>query len=88
MASRKLKVYSWQGWRNEIRYSQRCGCATTEVLAAPSIAAVIRITGNRRSDLFNINETGNESAISIAMSEPGVHFWRCIDDQDGEWKRA
>lgn len=75
------KVYGWQGWRSASRGQTR------EIVAARSIAEVIRITGGRRSDLFNIDVTGNTTEITQALSDPGTVFWRPLDDYSGEWRR-
>lgn len=83
---RKLKVYGWQGVR---KYHGPGAPCTREIVAAPSMAAIMRITGdNRRSSLWNCCETGNEDEITEAMSAPGQIFWRPIDDRGGPWRRG
>lgn len=87
--TRPLKVYAWQGHRPGAHPDTPWNNCTTEVCAAPTVAAVLRATGNtRRSQLFNLGTTGNENDIAVAMAEPGVVFWRGIDDRNGEWKRV
>lgn len=83
----KLKVVGWQGFRSEAPAS-RC---TREICAVASIAELCRRTKKRRSQFFNITETGNAREIAQAMKEPGVIFWKGINelDRDAEvWRRA
>lgn len=77
MAQRKLKVYGWEGWRNECPAARNGNRQTREVVACKSKMAVARVAGvNRPVQLFNLDETGNEQDIAAAMSEPGTLFWR------------
>ena len=49
----------------------------------------MRATGLNRAYLNNYGgETGNPTEITQAMSEPGVVFWRPLDDRSGRWRRA
>lgn len=79
-----MKVYGWQYIRRE------CQTHTTrEIVAAKSMAEVARIVGVKRpSQLFNLCDTGSEKEIQIAMSKPGVVFWKPIDDYNGEYREA
>jgi hypothetical protein len=85
--ARPLRVYSWQGHRAGAHPDAPWNGCTTEVIAAPSVAAVMRATGKTRAALFNLGTTANEHDVAMATAEPGVWFWRGIDDRHGEWKR-
>ena len=84
----KLKVYTWQGFRNELPGHHK---TTTEVVAAASQTAAARAAGfDRPRQLFNFCETGNDEDIEQAMSAPGTVFWRPIDQipRDRKWTKA
>jgi hypothetical protein len=84
--ARKLKVYGWQSFRRECTGPHR---QTREIVAATSMAEVARIAGvNGPWSLFSLCETGNEREIGIAMVEPGVIFWRPINDWNGDYVKA
>ena len=86
---RKLKVYGWQSFRPECRSDNNGNHQTREIVAAPSMAAVARIVGVKYPrQLFNLCETGNPKEHRIAMSEPGVVFWKPISDYHAEWTKA
>lgn len=77
----KLKVYGWQGWRNECPAAPNGGRQTREICAAKSGAEVARIMGvSSPARLFNFCETGNSREIEIALRSPGTVFWRPIND--------
>jgi len=79
-----LKVYAWQGWRSECSKAANGSMQTRELCAAKSKAAVARITGCKYAyQLFNLGETGNELEVKVALSEPGVVFWKPLDSLGG-----
>lgn len=83
----KLKVVGWQGFRSEAP-AAKC---TREICAVASIAELCRKTGKKRSQFFNITETGNAREIAQAMKEPGVIFWKGINEPDRDdevWRRV
>ena len=82
---RKLKVYGWTGRRHEANAPHH---QTREIMAATSIAEIVRLLGCRRSDLFNVCETGNAIEIATAMTEPGINFWKELDDVRGLFRRS
>ena len=87
--ARKLKVYGWQGWRNEAMNERHARYQTREIMAAPSQSAVARAAGFKRaSQLFNLCETGNDEELRVALAEPGVIFWRGLDDHQGDWRKS
>jgi hypothetical protein len=55
--ARPLRVYSWQGHRAGAHPDAPWNGGTTEVIAAPSVAAVMRATGKTRANLFNLAPT-------------------------------
>jgi len=84
---RRLKVYGWQGHRYECPPSANGSKQTREICAAPSIAQIMRDTGQTRADLFNICETGNDEEIAQAMSEPGTVWWAPLDARPYTWMK-
>lgn len=84
--TRTLKVYGWTGYdpQNVEGHNKQ----TREIVAAHSIAEVTRIADITRYE-FNTygSETGNSEEIALAMSDPGVVFFRGINDRNGNWKR-
>ena len=83
--SLKLKVYGWQGHRQECPPAPNGNKQTREIVAAPSIAAAARAAGySRPRQMFNLCETGNDDDVKRAMSEPGVVFWHPLDQRLGE----
>lgn len=81
----KLKVYGWQGWRREAPGQHH---QTREICAARSMAEVQRITSKKRSELFNLNETGNAQELETALATPGVVLWCGLDERDKPFRRA
>jgi hypothetical protein len=79
--TRPTEVYGWLGWRLESSSSPNGGHQTRELLAASSVAEVLRRTGISRS-VYELqgDTTGNAEEIALAMSRPGVNFWRPLDD--------
>ena len=86
---RKLKVYGWQGWRNECRPAANGSRATREICAAPSAAAVARAAGvSTPARLWCLCETGNTQEVETAMRYPGIILWRPLDDYNGKFRGA
>ena len=91
MTGRKLKVYSWQGWRLECPAEPNGSRATREAVATTSKKKARELTSsNNPIPLREISETGNEDSVNQAMSEPGVIFWHRLDEllRDRQWRRA
>ena len=90
--ARKLKVYGWQGFRTEAgKVARNHRNQTREIAAAPSMAACARLAGeNSPRKLFNLGETGNDEECELALAEPGVVFWRPLDQPgcEREWVKA
>lgn len=87
--ARKLKVYGWIGWRNEAKPMANGSHQTREVMATTSMAVVARALGKKRpSQVFNLCETGNDGECAVALAEPGVIFWRALDDDHGDWRKS
>lgn len=83
----KLKVYGWMEtagsdlWKH-FPDARRPGNGNTQVrivVAAESQKQVMEITGSRRSQLWNLSETGNVIEAGVTLNEPGVVFWRPND---------
>lgn len=89
MGSNQLKVFSWIGRRTGVTVNPDApwNHQTREVVAARSKAEVGRIVGQDPRNLFNLGETGNKESVDLALSKPGVVFWRGLDDRAGEWKQ-
>lgn len=84
-----LKVYRWTNWRSDLPPAANGNRQSHEVMAAPSVAAVMRATGLSRHILaHSLGETGNDEDIATALSKPGTVFYRGINDRDGEWRQA
>ena len=84
---KKLKVYGWIGWRREAG-TRPNNQQTREIVAATSMAEVGRIIGTPHRQLFNLGETGNPRELEVALAEPGVVFWRPLDDHTGVFGRG
>jgi hypothetical protein len=85
--SARLKVYGWQGCRQKAPGSKQ----TYEIVAAPSKAAAARAAGYvAPRQMFNLCETGNDDDVAQALSEPGVVFWRPLDQipRERKWVRV
>ena len=85
-----LIVYGWLGYRIDCPPALNGSRQTREIMAARSISEVNRATGLSRNYLSNYaGETGNANEIEVAMSEPGVVFWKPLDYRpEGGWTRA
>lgn len=81
---KQLKVYAWQGWRNECPPAANGNHQTREICAAPSAAAAARAAGVKSPARLgsNFGLTGNVHEIETAMKEPGVVFWSPLDKKD------
>ena len=88
--SRPVRVFGWQGWRQECPAARNGSHATREICAAKSMAEVARRTGKQRAaQLFNLTETRNAVETAIAMNEPGIVFWSPLDQfADRTWTRV
>lgn len=85
---RKIKVYGWIGARPESRVEGNRHGQTREIVAAASMAEVLRITGMKRDDFTRSGcETGNQEELELALSKPGVVFWQPLY-RDNEWREA
>lgn len=84
-----MNVYGWIGYRPEARPAPNGSRQTREIVAARSVTEVMRLTGRTRRELtWNGDWTSNAEEIRVASAEPGVVFWRGLDDRDGTWNRA
>lgn len=73
---RKLKVYGWGGLRKEAQNDFNHHGQTREIIAATSMAEVMRLTGLTRTACnHGVCETKNRVELEVAMAEPGVQFW-------------
>ena len=71
-----MKVYTWNGFRHDAKVEGNRSAQTREIVAAKSLAEVIRITGLTRGYLTNYGSTTvNPEDVAAAMQEPGVVFW-------------
>jgi hypothetical protein len=90
--ARKLKVYGWQGFRIEAgKAARNHRNQTREIAAATSMAACARAAGeNSPRKLFGLCETGNDEECELALAEPGVVFWRPLDQplKERKWRKA
>lgn len=79
-----LKVYGFLISRADAIYGPNGSQQTRNVVAAHSIAEVLRLANITRTD-FNWSGavTGNLNEIAIAMTEPGVVFWVELDMRTG-----
>jgi hypothetical protein len=86
----KLKVFGWIGWRTGVVVHPHApwNHQTYEIVAAQSQAEVGRIVGEDPRRLHNLSETSNAEAVVQALAEPGVVFWRGLNDRAGVWRRA
>jgi hypothetical protein len=79
--SRSLKVYGWRGFRE--------GTQSREVMAAESVAEVLRRAGVTRATWnWSGGETRNPEEVAIATPEPGTVFWHPLDEHpaDRAWR--
>lgn len=93
--ARKLKVYGCRHMRSECPPAANGGRQTREIVAAPSKREAARLVDPERPwmrpRLSEIEETGNDEEIKLAMSEPGVVFWCPLHElyrTDHVWRRA
>jgi len=85
---RGTKVYGWIGARPESRVQGNHHGQTREIMAAASVAEVLRLTGMTRGE-FNRSgcETGNSEELEIALSKPRVVFWQPLYGDD-HWREV
>lgn len=71
-----MKVYGWQSFRSEATPAPNGSRQTREIMAAKSVAEVLRVAGMSRYE-FNQSgtETGNDEELRVATARPGVVFW-------------
>lgn len=86
---RPLKVYGVMNFRQECPVSPNRGRQTRDVVAARSIAEAARLIGvsDRFMRVYG-SETGNDVEVEICMADPGVVFWRPINDRTETYQRA
>jgi hypothetical protein len=89
---KQLKVYGWTGYRTEAEASPNGMQQTREIVAATSVAQVMRISGKTRHYLTNYGgETGNTEELRVALAEPGIIFWTELTDSRRDvqqWRRS
>ena len=87
--ARQLKVYGWRGRRLKSKSERNHHGQTREIMAAYSVAEVLRATGMTRGDWNHSGcETGNALELELALANPGRVFWsRYVDHMRGdcEW---
>ena len=72
----KLKVYGFGTYQAEADRSGNTGGRCRTIIAAHSVAEVLRLTGASRSDVSVYGcVTHNPNEIETAMAEPGVAFF-------------
>lgn len=79
--SSRLRVYGWRAARK--------GKQTREIMAAASVAEVMRRTGLTRGEWKHSGaETRNREEIAIATAQPGRLFWRPLNqlESDRDWE--
>lgn len=86
---RELKVYGWTGMRGEdprnVSRFGRQGGQTREIVAARSVAEVVRLSGIPRHQLTPmLSETGNAHECQTALAEPGTVFWQNLHAPPGD----
>lgn len=83
----KLKVYGWRSHRAECPPAPNGSHQTREIMAANSVAEVLRATGMTRStwNSEGLGETGNPMEIAVAMADPGNIYWKPYNDNNDTW---
>ena len=77
-----LRVYGYTGYRDECPATPNGHHQTREIVAVRSRAEAARITGKTALFLKNYGcWTGNQEEIDTATAEPGVVFWRPLDNR-------
>jgi acetylornithine/succinyldiaminopimelate/putrescine aminotransferase len=80
--ARELKVYGWRNWRHGTTFHGQ----TREVMAARSVAEVLRTAGITRATWNHGGSiTANVAEVALAMSKPGTVFWQSSKDRNGPW---
>ena len=86
-----MKVFAWEGFRDEAQPRPNGSRQTREVLAARSAAEAMRISGQSRHFFKEyVCETGNDEEVRVAMSKPGTVFWTELNHslRAGDWLEA
>lgn len=82
---KKLKVYGWIGYRSECNTRSH---QTREIAASTSKLKIAKALGfNCASQVFNLTETENVGEIKLCLNNPGVIFWKGLDDYSGDVSR-
>jgi hypothetical protein len=80
--TRQLKVYGWRNWRHAPTFHGQ----TREVMAAHSVAEVMRTAGITRATWNHGGSiTANDEEVALAMSKPGTVFWQDMKNRGGSW---
>ena len=86
----KLKVYGFNTYHAKADRSGSQQCRT--IIAAHSVAEVLRLTGASRSEVSVYGcVTNNTNEIETAMAEPCVAFWKQPKDRFkviSDWQRV
>lgn len=87
---KKLKVYGWQSFRRECKPAPNGSTQTREICAAHSKVEAARVAGyDRPAQMFNLCETGNAGECELAIANPGVVFWKPLNDfSNSGYRRA
>lgn len=86
MVRASLKVYGWTTFASYEGVSRQ----VRAIVAAPSVAEVLRVTGMTRSEFgYDGEETGNAVEIEKATSAPGVVFYApvLVRPEEAVWVR-
>jgi hypothetical protein len=87
--TKQLKVYGWNGYRAECPSANNGSHQTREIVAAHSVAEVLRIAGiSRREFEWNGDETGNTTETTLALTYPGTIFWKPLNGGSHEFRNA
>ena len=88
----KLKVYGFSTYQAEAEASGSFNKHCRTIIAAHSVAEVMRLTGATRSEVSVYGcVTNNPNEIETAMAEPCVAFWKQPKDRFkviSDWYRA
>ena len=84
MTDRQIRVYAWQDLHE--------GGQTRDIVAAHSVAEVLRLAGIPRSTYaWSGDVTDNDEEVAVAMAEPGVVFSTDLQASfkpgPNEWRR-
>lgn len=77
MSDKKIKVYGWTGFRSECVPRPNGSRQTREIVAGRTKAAIRDSFGSgNKPPASEIIETGNDTELALAGSEPGRVFWQ------------